>query len=72
MFDTWAWRLVDWQQGRGGLLWSGTQPGVKEDHDMDQLWLVLFWTGPVGVGIFLMGLGVLFWGISKVRQVEKK
>ena len=32
------------------------------------LWLALFWTGPIGIGIFLMGLGVLFWGISKVQK----
>ncbi len=32
------------------------------------LWLSLFWTGPIGVGFFLMGLGVLFWGISTLRK----
>lgn len=32
------------------------------------LWLVLFWTGPIGIGIFLAGLGVLFWGISLVQK----
>jgi len=35
---------------------------------MDAVWLALYWTGPVGVGIFLMGLGVLFWGIAKVTK----
>jgi hypothetical protein len=30
--------------------------------------LALFWTGPIGIGVFLMGLGVLFWGIGKVRN----
>ncbi len=44
---------------------------MKEDDDMEQMWIVLFWTGPVGVGIFLMGLGVLFWGISKVQETRK-
>jgi len=34
---------------------------------MDGVWLALFWTGPIGVGAFLAGLGVLFWGISEVR-----
>ena len=29
--------------------------------------LALFWTGPIGIGAFLIGLGVLFWGISKIR-----
>jgi hypothetical protein len=32
------------------------------------LGLALFWTGPVGIGIFLAGLGVFLWGISKVRK----
>lgn len=27
----------------------------------------LFWTGPIGLGFFLAGLGVLFWGISKYK-----
>jgi len=30
--------------------------------------LALFWTGPIGIGFFLMGLGVLFWGISLNRK----
>jgi hypothetical protein len=30
--------------------------------------LALYWTGPVGLGVFLAGLGILFWGISKVRK----
>ena len=36
------------------------------------LWLALFWTGPIGLGIFLAGLGVLFWGISKVQDKSKE
>jgi len=39
---------------------------AKEDH-MD-IWLALYWTGPIGIGVFLMGLGVLFWGISKLQK----
>ena len=31
------------------------------------LWLVLSWGSPIGLGGFLIGLGVLFWGISKLR-----
>jgi len=37
---------------------------------MDMLWLALFWTGPIGVGVFLMGLGVLFWGIRQLRRKD--
>lgn len=34
------------------------------------IWVALFWTGPIGIGIFLAGLGVLFWGISKMRNKQ--
>jgi hypothetical protein len=47
------------------------QEGHWEGGKMD-LWLVLFWTGPIGLGIFLAGLGVLFWGIAQARESEKK
>jgi len=36
------------------------------------LWLVLFWGGPIGLGMFFIGLGVLFMGIAKLSQVGKK
>ena len=32
------------------------------------LWLSLFWTGPIGIGVFLAGLGILFWGIAAIRE----
>jgi len=35
---------------------------------MDMIWMSLYWTGPIGTGIFLMGLGVLFWGISSLAK----
>jgi hypothetical protein len=35
------------------------------------LFVILFWSGPVGIGFFLMGLGVLFWGISKMKNANK-
>jgi len=35
------------------------------------LFVVLFWSGPIGIGVFLMGLGVLFWGISKMKNADK-
>ena len=38
---------------------------------MDQLWLTLWWSGPVGLGFFLAGLGVLLWGIGAVRSPTK-
>jgi hypothetical protein len=36
------------------------------------MWLVFYWTGPIGVGAFLSGLGVLFWGISRIQSVGKE
>jgi hypothetical protein len=30
--------------------------------------LALFWTGPVGIGVFLAGLGILFMGIAQARK----
>jgi hypothetical protein len=39
---------------------------------MEDLWLAFYWTGPIGIGAFLAGLGVLFWGISRLQAVEKK
>ena len=35
---------------------------------MDSIWLALTWGSPIGLGIFFIGLGVLFWGTSKLRK----
>ena len=42
--------------------------GVWWRKAMDSIWMALFWTGPIGVGFFLMGLGVLFWGIGQMSK----
>ncbi len=39
---------------------------------MDDLFPVLFWSGPIGVGAFLAGLGVLFWGIAKMTAADSR
>ena len=31
------------------------------------LWLMLSWGSPIGLAAFFVGLGVLFWGVSKLR-----
>ena len=35
-------------------------------------WLVwfglFFWSGPVGLGIFLAGLGVFYWGQAQLKK----
>ena len=35
---------------------------------MDAIWLALYWGGPIGLGVFLAGLGVLFLGIAQARK----
>ncbi len=39
---------------------------------MDSLWLALFWGSPIGLGVFLAGLGVLLYLVAKAREVEKR
>lgn len=39
---------------------------------MEDLFPVLFWSGPIGIGAFLAGLGVLFWGIGRSRDSERR
>jgi len=34
------------------------------------LFLVLFWCGPIGLGVFLSGLGVYYWGRSKADTAK--
>jgi hypothetical protein len=43
----------------------------REEGKMD-LWLSLFWGSPIGLGVFLAGLGVLFMGIAAVRRSGAK
>ena len=36
---------------------------------MDKAWLIL-WGSPVGIAIFFAGLGVLLWGVSRLKLSE--
>ena len=38
----------------------------------DTLFLLLYWTGPIGVGIFLVCLGGMIFLISKADEVSKR
>jgi len=51
---------------------SREKPQTRIEGKMESIWLTLFWTGPIGIGVFLAGLGVLFWGISYLRNPNKK
>ena len=39
---------------------------------MENLWLVLFWTGPIGIGIFLVCLGAMLYLLSKADEISKR
>lgn len=39
---------------------------------MDNLWLVLFWYGPIGVGIFLALLGTFIWLLAKAGEINRR
>ena len=36
------------------------------------MWLVLYWTGPIGVGIFLVCLGSMVYLWHKAEEVGKR
>ncbi len=36
------------------------------------MWLVLYWTGPIGVGIFLVCLGAMIFLLTKANEVSKR
>ena len=39
---------------------------------MENLFLILGWAGPIGVGIFLVCLGTMIWLISKADEISKR
>jgi hypothetical protein len=36
------------------------------------IWLALFWTGPIGIGIFLVSLGGMIYLLKKADEVDKR
>jgi hypothetical protein len=36
------------------------------------MWMVLFWTGPIGIGIFLLCLGTMIYLLTKADEVSKR
>jgi uncharacterized membrane protein len=38
----------------------------------DTLFLVLYWTGPIGIGIFLVCLGAMIMMLSKAGEISKR
>ncbi len=39
---------------------------------MENIWLVLFWSGPIGLGIFLALLGTFIWLLAKADEISKR
>jgi hypothetical protein len=39
---------------------------------MDDLFLILGWPGPIGIGIFLVCLGTMIWLIAKADEISKR
>jgi len=39
---------------------------------MENLWLVLFWSGPIGVGIFLVCLGGMIFLLAKAGEINRR
>jgi type IV secretory pathway TrbD component len=42
----------------------------EEEEEMEtRMWLIL-WGSPVGIAVFFAGLGVLLWGVGKLKHAE--
>jgi hypothetical protein len=39
---------------------------------MENLFLILGWPGPIGLGIFLVCLGTMIWLIAKADEISKR
>jgi len=39
---------------------------------MENLFFVFFWSGPIGLGIFLALLGVFIWLLAKADEITKR
>jgi len=35
------------------------------------MWLVFFWSGPIGIGVFLLRLGIFIWLLAKADALKK-
>lgn len=37
-----------------------------------EMWLVFFWSGPIGLGVFLICLGTFIWLLAKANEINKR
>ena len=38
---------------------------------MDNLWLTLFWSGPISLGVFFAVPGIFIWLTAKANEINK-
>ena len=51
---------------------SGNKTNCSIKGGEMNMWLVLYWTGPIGVGIFLVCLGGMIYLLTKADEVSKR
>lgn len=39
---------------------------------MDNIWLIFFWSGPVGLGMGLALIGTFVWLLAKADEISKR
>ena len=44
----------------------------KEDRKMENLWLIFFWSGPIGLGIGLTLIGVFVLLLAKADEISNR
>ena len=49
-----------------------TVGAAESENVMDAWWMVFFWSGPIGVGIFLVCLGTFILLVAKADAVSKR
>jgi hypothetical protein len=54
------------------IQFGNTSERSVEGEKMESMWLVLYWTGPIGVGAFLVCLGAMIYLLSKADEIGKR
>jgi hypothetical protein len=50
----------------------GINQNVLKGVEMEQMWLVFFWSGPIGLGIGLVLVGVFILLLAKANEINKR
>jgi hypothetical protein len=54
------------------IQFGNTSERSVEGGKMESMWLVFYWTGPIGVGAFLVCLGAMIYLLSKADEIGKR